>query len=155
MRRIKDCVQSNTPCTSCQRGCTAFPFSPAPPHSLLICQAQKHPLFPPVLHKGPLWFLISLTLIFVGAACPLWSLSSQLPPPVAVQANYFSAQPRGVKVEARQTVDETGWKPVLCSLSFACSAKDREWYLYRPSVSCSPNATCRRGGSAFVCIYVC
>lgn len=30
---IRDCVQSNTRHSSCQRGCTALPFSPAPPHS--------------------------------------------------------------------------------------------------------------------------
>lgn len=78
--RIKHCVQSKTLCTSCQRGCAAFFSVSCSPsflsHSLLICRAQKHPLFPPVLHKSPLWFPFSLTLLFSLA---LWT-RSDLPP---------------------------------------------------------------------------
>lgn len=54
--RIKDRVQSNTPFTSCQRGCTAPLFLPS--HFLFICQTQKRSaLLLPVLHKDCLIYV--------------------------------------------------------------------------------------------------
>lgn len=119
MGRIKDCVQSNTPRTSCQRGCTAFPFSPAPPHfPLFLCSYVRHKniLSSLLSYIKTLWFLLPYQ-------SPLTALSSLQPIASACccPGKLFSTLPRGVKVEAHWTVDEAGQKPVLCSLSFAFS----------------------------------
>ena len=82
MGRIKDCVQSNTPCTSCQRGCTAFPFSPCSVHvrhrnilsSLLsyikALSDSSSPLHTLALGRRCLPALISLQPIASACRCP-------------------------------------------------------------------------------------
>lgn len=66
--RIKDCVQSNTPFASCQRGFAALPFPSRSSVRMSGRKKTKKPqhLFPHVLHKDPLWFLICSTLLLLS-----------------------------------------------------------------------------------------
>lgn len=156
--RIKDYVQSNTPCTSCQRGCTVFPFSPAAPHfPLTLCSYVRH--------KNILSFLLSYikalsdsSALLVSLTLSLWlvlSVCSDLPPanclcPLLSRQIIFLPCRRGVKVKLTGLSMRKG--------EGLCSAKDRELYLYWPSVSvpaCQMSTCHSRGRSVFVCIYVC
>lgn len=144
MGRIKDCVQSNTPCTSCQRGCTAFPFSPAPPHfPLTLCSYVRH--------KNILSFLLSYIKAFSDSSSPLRSCSRWCCP-ISLQPNCFSAFPRGVKVEPHWTAE--GQKPVLCSLSFACSAQG-QGMIFTPAHSLRPMLAKRLPATAEEEAYLC
>lgn len=124
--------------------------------SLTLCSyitQKKHPLFPPVLHKHPLWFPIPF---YTLALVALWSPSSHLPRVVAIRANYFLLR-SGVIVEAQRTVDWTGRGPALCSISFPWLSQGQgEWYLYQPPIFAKrPPPTAEEDTYFFVCKYVC
>lgn len=153
--RIKDCVQPDTPHTSCQRGCTAFPFFPSSTR-LPLCSYVRHKnilssIQPEVKTLKPL-LLFDADSPFKATASSFLCLS---------RGNYFSALPRGVKVEANRTADETGRKPRLCSLSSECSAKDRRMIFMParclPSPAPRKNATCHSRGRAaqYLCACAC
>lgn len=111
-------------------------------------EKKKNPLFPPVLHKDSMIPHLLLSLVPSAYSDPppanrlCLSLSREI---------IFLPCLEGSKL----TVDESGQKPMLWSLSFACSAKDRQWYLYRPaaSVPCSPNAYLQQRKKR-ICVHV-
>lgn len=142
--RIKDCVQSNTPCTSCQRGCTAFPFSPAPPHFLLILCSY-------VRHKNILSFLLSYIKARSDSSSPLHPCSRWCCPPVLISGSFFLSLSKiflffcpATRGQSWSSLVRWRLKAKACALLplLFSSAKDGEWYLYRPAVSVpsSPNA---------------
>lgn len=91
--RIKDCVQSNTPFASCQRGFAALPFLSRSSVRMSGRKKtkQKQHLFPHVLHKDS---DSSSARHSCSCPCQLWSPSSQLALLVTVLANYFLRLPR-------------------------------------------------------------
>lgn len=127
--------------------------------SLLICQTQKHPLVPPVLHKESLWFSSSLPpFVLVHAGCPFWFPSSYKPLPLAVQGNYFPALPRGGQ----------SWSSADCwwdranafaLLPLLLRAQPRTGNdIYTGPLSLSPSRqtpTCRSSSRGRRCVFVC
>lgn len=129
-----------------------------PPCSLLLtltpssCQTQNHPS---VLHEGPLWFLISLTLLLLSVPSPRSDLPSAHCLRLSLSRKIvFLPGLEGSKLKLNRTADETGRK--LCPLSSACTAKDRELYLYRPAVSvpCPPHAYLPQQRKECVCVHI-
>lgn len=157
MGRIKDCVQSNTPRTSCQRGCTAFPFSPAPPHfPLFLCSYVRHKniLSSLLSYIKTLWFLLPYTLAadrseLPPANCLSLSLSREI---------IFHPAPRG---QSWSSLDCWWGRAKACALLPLLCIQPRtgnDIYAGLPSPSpARQTPTChgRGRGSAFMCMYVC
>lgn len=102
--RIKECIQFNALCTSCQRGCITSPLSPPASHK----DYQIPHLWPSV------YFLLtpsSLQSTASAHCCP---------------GKLLFCPGLG---RSKLIVDEPWQKPILCSISFACSAKDREIFI--------------------------
>lgn len=156
---VKDYIQSNTLHISCQRGCTAVPFSHAPPphFPLFLCWCQPKEKKPSSLlsyikmlsNSSSLTLTLSLLLSAqfdpLPVNCLCLSLSREI---------IFLLCLEGSKL----TVDESGQKR-LCSGPSPLHARPRTSSdIYTSPLSLSParqKPTClSRGGSVCVCMYI-